>query len=55
MAVLMPFIAWYLRATLYQAFLMDFSFTLFYLIYAFVYNWVYDIVFPVPMLNTAVK
>ncbi|MFX0541232.1 PACE efflux transporter [Roseovarius sp. S4756] len=46
--VLMPFIAWYLGISLIAAFWMDIAFALFYLVYAFVYNWVYDIVFPVP-------
>ncbi len=46
--VLMPFLAWYLGITLVQAFWMDIAFALFYLVYAFAYNWLYDIVFPVP-------
>ena len=44
----MPFIAWYLSISLMEAFLIDVSFALFYLIYAFVFNWVYDVLFPVP-------
>ena len=46
--VLMPFIAWYLGVSLMKAFLIDVSFALFYLIYAFVFNWLYDVVFRVP-------
>ena len=46
--VLMPFIACYLGVSLMEAFLIDVSFAVFYLIYAFVFNWVYDVVFPVP-------
>ena len=49
LTVLMPFIAWYLDIALFQAFLMDVSFSLFYLIYAFVFNWAYDVLFPIPM------
>ncbi|MCY0095580.1 PACE efflux transporter [Hoeflea ulvae] len=49
--ILLPFIAWHLGVTLLQAFLMDVSFAVFYLAYAFVFNWVYDIVFPVPALD----
>ena len=45
---LMPFIAWYLGISLMEAFLIDVSFALFYLIYAFAFNWIYDVVFPVP-------
>ncbi|MCU9849701.1 PACE efflux transporter [Defluviimonas sp. WL0024] len=48
LAILLPFIAWYLGVTLVQAFLMDVSFALFYLVYAFVFNWAFDLAFPVP-------
>ena len=44
----LPMIAWYLGITLWQAFMMDITMATFYLIYAFVYNWIYDRVFPVP-------
>ena len=46
--VLLPFIAWYLGISLTEAFLIDVSLAVFYLVYAFVFNWVYDVVFPVP-------
>lgn len=46
--VLMPFIAWYLEISLWQAFVMDVAFALFYLVYAFVFNWSYDRLFPLP-------
>ncbi len=45
--VLLPFIAWYLEISLREAFLIDLSLAVFYLIYAFVFNWVYDVLFPV--------
>jgi uncharacterized membrane protein len=45
---LMPPIAWYLGISLWQAFLLDVSFALFYMVYAFVFNWAYDRVFPLP-------
>ena len=48
LVVLMPLIAWYLGVTLWQAFMMDLSFAAFYLIYAFIYNWAYDVIFPIP-------
>lgn len=44
--VLMPFIAWYLGITLLHALIMDIAFALFYMVYAFVFNLVYDRVFP---------
>lgn len=46
--VLMPFIAWYLGISLIHALVMDISFALFYMGYAFVFNLAYDRVFPLP-------
>lgn len=46
--VLMPFIAWYLGVSLWQAFIMDVAFALFYMVYAFVFNLAYDRMFPLP-------
>lgn len=46
--VLMPFIAWYLSISLAQALVMDISFALFYVVYAFIFNWGYDRLFPLP-------
>lgn len=43
-----PAIAWWLSLSLLKALAMDFSFTLFYLGYTYVYNWAYDRVFPYP-------
>jgi uncharacterized membrane protein len=48
LVALMPLIAWYLGVSLLQAFMMDVSFALFYLVYAFVFNWAYDRIFPLP-------
>jgi uncharacterized membrane protein len=48
LVVLIPFIAWYLAVSLWQAFVMDLSFALFYLVYAFVFNLAYDKLFPLP-------
>ena len=46
--ILMPFIAWYLGISLWHAFVMDVAFALFYMAYAFVFNWGYDRLFPLP-------
>ena len=46
LCLLVPFIAWYLAATLWQAFLIDVSLSGFYLVYAFAFNWIYDMVYP---------
>lgn len=53
LCLLVPFIAWYLAVPLWQAFVMDVSLAGFYLVYAFAFNWVYDIVFPVPSEEAA--
>lgn len=50
--VLMPFIAWYLGISIWQAFIMDLSFALFYMLYAYVFNWGYDRLFPLPEWET---
>ncbi|SHN13798.1 PACE efflux transporter [Roseibium suaedae] len=52
LVVLMPFIAWYLGISLWQAFLMDVSFALFYMAYAYGFNWAYDRLFPLPEWTT---
>lgn len=41
-------IAWWLDMTYWDAFLLDISLSAFFLVYAFCYNWAYDMVFPVP-------
>jgi len=46
--LMVPVVAWWLDMTLWTAFLTDIGFSLFFLVYAFVYNWVYDAVFPMP-------
>lgn len=48
LVLLMPFIAWYLDISLLAAFKMDLFFALFYLAYAFIFNWAYDLIFPIP-------
>lgn len=45
--LLVPFIALYLGVSLWQAFLMDVSLIGFYAVYAFAFNWVYDVLVPV--------
>jgi len=44
----LPLIALYLGIGLWQAFVMDLAFVVFYLIYAFVFNYSYDKIFPLP-------
>ncbi|WP_118133375.1 PACE efflux transporter [Oceanicella sp. SM1341] len=46
LAVLMPYIAWQLGVSLWQALVMDLGFAAFYLVYAFAFNWAWDTLFP---------
>jgi len=55
LAVLLPFIVWYLEVTAMQAFIMDLSFALFYSAYALVFNWAYDLTFPVPVPHRSIR
>lgn len=43
-----PLVAWWLGIGLWQALLMDIGFAVFFLVYALVFNWAYDRVFPLP-------
>lgn len=49
---LIPFIALYLGVDLWTALIMDIALAGFYVVYAFVFNWIYDLVFPVPTAKT---
>lgn len=46
--VLAPFIAWWLGVSLWAAVLLDIGFAAFYMGYAYVFNWGYDRIFPLP-------
>lgn len=46
--VLVPFIAWQLDIPLWQALAMDLGFVGFYLVYAYAFNWAWDVLFPLP-------
>ncbi len=48
LCLLVPFIAWYLAIPLLQAFVIDLTLSGFYLVYAFGFNWAYDLAFPLP-------
>jgi uncharacterized membrane protein len=43
-AVGVPLIAWWLKVSLWQAFLLDIGVLLFFLPYTYVYHWAYDVV-----------
>ncbi len=44
-----PFVAWWLDMTIIHAFLTDIGFAAFYLVFAYLFNWAYDVVFPMPV------
>ncbi|GGH38711.1 Uncharacterized membrane protein [Cribrihabitans marinus] len=46
--LLLPVFALYLGIGLVQALVMDLGFAAFFVVYAFVFNWAYDLVFPIP-------
>jgi len=48
LVVLLPFIAWYLDISLWDAFVLDIALAAFYIIYAYVFNLIYDTLFPLP-------
>ncbi|MCR8825737.1 PACE efflux transporter [Pseudosulfitobacter koreensis] len=48
LAVTLPMIALYLGIGLWQALVMDLAIVVFYLLYAFVFNWAYDRIFKLP-------
>lgn len=43
LAVALPLTAWWLDMTLVQAFLLDMVFAVFFMVYAFCFNWLFDI------------
>ncbi len=50
--VTVPVVAWWLNMTIWNAFMTDIGFALFFLVYAYFYNWAYDRVFPMPVEET---
>ena len=47
-AALVPLFAWWLDVSLWQALVMDLGLVVFFLIYTFVFNWVFDRIFGLP-------
>ena len=47
-SMLVPCFAWWLDVSLWQAFVLDLGLLLFFLVYTFVFNWVFDRVFGLP-------
>jgi uncharacterized membrane protein len=53
LVILMPPIAWYLGISLVQALLMDIAIAAFYVAYAFVFNLLYDRIYPLQSWSEA--
>lgn len=45
---MVPFFAWWLEVSLWEAFIMDLGFIVFFLIYTFIFAWCFDRVFGLP-------
>lgn len=45
---LVPFFAWWLNVSLWEALVLDAGFIVFFLVYTFVFSWVFDRVFGLP-------
>ncbi|MDY7546005.1 PACE efflux transporter [Glaciimonas sp. CA11.2] len=43
MAVALPITAWWMSISVVQAFMLDLVFSVFFMVYAFCFNWLYDI------------
>lgn len=52
MLAFLPIIAWWMEIDLFEALLVDIAFVVFYLLYAFIFTWCYDTVFPDPDLRS---
>lgn len=50
-----PMVAWWLDMGIWQAFVTDLGFVFFFLVYAYVFNWAYDRVFPIPETPVAAE
>lgn len=53
LVLMLPVLAYWLGVSLWQALLIDLGFVLYFLVYAFVFNWAYDKAFPIPVATPA--
>src|SRR5262249_20534076 len=51
-AFLVPVFAWWLGVSLWQALVMDLGLVVFFLVYTFVFNWAFDMIFGLPAAAT---
>jgi len=50
--ITVPVVSWWLGMTLWNAFIADIGFAIFFLFYAYGFNWAYDRIFPMPVDDT---
>ncbi len=50
-----PFIAWWLSISLFHALVADLSIALFYVLFAYLFNWAYDVIWPMPRAAEVVR
>jgi len=50
-----PAIMYLMHVGLLQAIMMEIGFAGFYLVYAIIYNWLYDLIFPIPMQTEPIQ
>ncbi|SEB23223.1 PACE efflux transporter [Variovorax sp. YR216] len=51
-AFLVPVFAWWLNVSLWEALVMDLGLVVFFLVYTFVFNWAFDMLFGLPAAAT---
>ncbi|EGQ9123190.1 PACE efflux transporter, partial [Vibrio parahaemolyticus] len=47
--VTLPIFSWWLSISLWDAFLLDAGLTLFFMFFTFLYNWLFDLIFGLPI------
>lgn len=52
---MLPVVAWWMQISLWQALILDIGFAVFFMAYAFAFNWAYDMVFPVKTNEATVQ
>ncbi|MCP3944786.1 MAG: PACE efflux transporter [Desulfobacteraceae bacterium] len=51
MVITLPMIMCWMKLPFFQALVMDLSFSMIVPVYALIFNWVYDLVFPAPLIS----
>ncbi|EIE1195280.1 PACE efflux transporter [Vibrio parahaemolyticus] len=48
-AVTLPIFSWWLSISIWDAFLLDAGLTMFFMFFTFLYNWLFDLIFGLPI------